>query len=261
MRFGCCAGPEKADVLLKAGCDFYEPTVINHLVPEKSEEEFMFLKEQFIKSKLKPEAFNCFLPGDLKVVGDTVDEKRFAEYISRAFMRAGEAGAKIIVFGSGGSRMVPDNYLTEKAVSQMKRALEIIVPAAKQNKLAVCIEGLNKKATNFLNRIDDIVRVVREFDVPEIRILANLFHMTIDEEPFFNLVSAAKYLGHIHVPVPDLEWIDKYEVPFEHKRFFNALKQAGYDGTVSLEDNGGRIKNWDHDVPYIMKVLKEMVVK
>ena len=157
MRFGCCAGPEKADVLLKAGCDFYEPTVINHLVPEKSEEEFMFLKEQFIKSKLKPEAFNCFLPGDLKVVGDTVDEKRFAEYISRAFMRAGEAGAKIIVFGSGGSRMVPDNYLTEKAVSQMKRALEIIVPAAKQNKLAVCIEGLNKKATNFLNRIDDTI--------------------------------------------------------------------------------------------------------
>lgn len=258
MRFGCCAGPEKADFLQKAGYDYYEPAVNAHLIPEKSEEDFEPLRKAFLSASIKPEAFNCFLPGDLRIIGNQVDEARFARYVETAFRRAGEAGAKIIVFGSGGSRMIPDNFLAEKAVLQMKKAIDLMVLPAVRNRITVAIEGLNKKATNFFNRIDQIEKFTREISNPSIRILADLFHMTLEEEPFFNILSSKDHLAHIHVPVPDLDWIEKYEVRFDHKRFFYALKQAGYDGRVTLEDNGGRIKDWEHDVPHVLKELKKL---
>jgi len=259
MRFGCCAGPEKADFLERSGCDYYEPAVISHLIPEKDEEQFRPLKEQFLSAKIKPEAFNCFLPVDLKVVGENVDRERLLKYVEVAFRRANEVGGKIIVFGSGGSRMISERFLRDKAIVQIKEFLNLIAPVAKKNGITVCVEPLYKNATNFLNRVDEVEKIVREVNQPEIKVLADLFHMTLEEEPFFNLISTGKQLFHIHVPVPDLDWIEKYEVPFEHRRFFLALKEAGYDGRITLEDNGGRIRNWEHDIPHILKALKKIV--
>ena len=135
MRFGCCAGPEKANFLQDTGWDYYEPTVTEHLIPEKSEDDFKPTKEQFLSIEIKPEVFNCFLPGDLKVIGENVDRQRFINYAEVALRRAGEVGGKIIVFGSGGSRMIPERFFRDKAWEQMGELLKLLAPIANKNNI------------------------------------------------------------------------------------------------------------------------------
>lgn len=260
MHFGCCAGPEQADFLAKVGYDYLEPTVTGHLIPEKSEEDFKPIKDKFLSAKIKPEAFNVFLPGDLKVVGENVDRSRLMKYVEVAFRRAREVGSKIIVFGSGGARMIPERFFRDKAWEQIKEMLRAIAPVAKENEITVCVEPLYKKACNFLNRVDEVEKLVREVDKPEIKTLADLFHITWEEESFSSLVQAKINLVHVHVPVPDMEGIFPYEKSFDHKRFFFVLKQAGYDNRITLEDNGGRLKNWQADLPRILSHLRSLIL-
>ena len=103
MKFGCCAGVESMPVLEEAGYDYVELSVVG-LNPEGSGKEFKELKNRILSHRLRPEAFNVFLPGDLKIVGADADLTRAAHYADLAFRRVKELGGEIVVFGSGGSR-------------------------------------------------------------------------------------------------------------------------------------------------------------
>jgi len=104
--------------------------------------------------------------------------------------------------------------------------------------------------------LDEVEKLVREVNRPEIKTLADLFHMTWEEEPFSSIVYAKENLTHIHMPVPDIEGIPEYEKSFDHKRFFFALKEIDYKNRITLEDNGGRVRNWEKDVFSIFTYLK-----
>src|SRR5690625_4778953 len=103
MKFGCRADIERANILFEKGFDFIECTVIS-LIPEKSDEEFVEVLQQYQKSPLPVEAFNILLPGDLKIVGEEVDKERINKYMQVALSRVKQIGADIVVFGSGGAR-------------------------------------------------------------------------------------------------------------------------------------------------------------
>ena len=89
-------------MLTAAGYDFMEPSVAGTLRPESAEAEVMpGLRDGFNGRTITPEAWNVFLPGDLKVVGPDVDEARQQHYLQAAFARVAALGGQIVVFGSG----------------------------------------------------------------------------------------------------------------------------------------------------------------
>ena len=78
MRFGCCAGPDMGEALAQAGYDYVELSVSRHLRPEADDKEWTPLRRAIEAQPLPVEAFNTFLPADLKVTGPTVDEERIS---------------------------------------------------------------------------------------------------------------------------------------------------------------------------------------
>ena len=93
MRFGVCAPANLLDVLAAAGFDYLEPAVTTLLQPERPDSEVLpQLNAALAASALIPEAFNLFLPGDLKVVGPDTDPARQTLYLDAAFRRAAQAG-------------------------------------------------------------------------------------------------------------------------------------------------------------------------
>ena len=239
MRFGICAPLDALQAVTEAGYDYLEPPVTGMLQPERPNSEIMpLLQERFAVSRLKPEAFNLLLPGDLKVVGPDVDAARQQRYLETAFRRAGQIGGQIAVFGSGGARRIPDAWPLEEAHAQVLAFLTRCGDAAGQYGVAVAIEPLNTAECNFINSVSEAAALATELAHPAVGVLSDLYHVTHDSQSYDETRGAVAWLRHVHVAgvgrraptAEDRDYLQEY---------FAVLKDAGYSGRISIE------ANWD----------------
>lgn len=233
MRFGCCAGPEMGDVLAQAGYDYIELSVSRHLQPEVTDEEWTPLRQAIEAQPLPIEAFNTFLPSDLKVTGPAVDEERIDRYLNVAFERAAELGGQVIVFGSGGARTIPEGFPRERAWQQLLDFVRRAGEEADRAGMTVCIEPLNRRESNVLNDLSEAVQLAQQADHPQVRALADLYHMVREEEPMERLAEAGDWISHVHVADTDRRPPGTGSYPYPE--FFAALRQMGYDARISIE--------------------------
>ena len=224
LRIGCCGGADKVQIYSELGFDYIEPPVVS-VVEDESYDLLGKNTEQF---NLKPEVFNCFLPGSLPIVGPDVDQPAICKYLNHVLPRIESLGGKIVVFGSGKARKIPQGFPQETAEKQLFIFLDMVAEAA-GDKVRIVIEPLCQKQSNLLNQVAETRDVCKKIGW-RVGLLADLFHMAQEEEPLGNLVPVSQ-LGHIHLPFP--------EEPFSTADFLHILKSRGYKKRVSLEDNGG----------------------
>ncbi|MGI4787301.1 MAG: sugar phosphate isomerase/epimerase family protein [Janthinobacterium lividum] len=237
MRIGICASQRGLVTVSAAGYDYIEPAVAGMLQPEKPETEVMPpLLKLFEASLLKPESYNLFLPGDLKVVGPDANITRQEHYLDSAFARMEMLGGKIAVFGSGGARAIPDEWPLSDAHTQMLAFLKSCGDAAHRHGVVVVVEPLNVSECNSVNSVAEAVRLAEEVNHPAIGVLSDLYHIDHDGQSYEETRDAAPWLRHVHVagrgrraPIAD---------DYEFLRgYFTVLKEAGYTGRVSIEAN------------------------
>ena len=241
MRIGVCASPEKAKVLADAGADYIEMSVRDVLMPDADAGTWAAKRAEIEALPLPAEAFNLFLPGDLKIVGDNADFERAARYVFVALERAAQVGASVIVFGSGGSRTVPEGYPREIARTEISRFLRICAEASDKTGVIVAIEPLNVTECNIINSVGEGAEYVNACAVPGVRLLADSYHMEKDNEPVSEATKYGALLAHTHTA--DTGRFAPATGTYDHKAFFAALRAGGYNGRpsparrVSIESN------------------------
>ncbi len=236
MLYGVCADPRYGHLLAESGFDFIELHVQNHLKTEQPESVF---EEELVRiraSPLRPLAANCFVPGHLKITGPQVDWDGLAGYVTQAFTRAQTAGIKSIVFGSGGARAIPEGFDRDVAWQQLVRFGKLIGPIAEAHDVTVVVEPLNvsKGACNVLTTVGESGRYVEEVAHPNVRLLVDAYHWSLDGDSFEDLVAVASLLHHAHIATLDNRLAPGFE-PCDFSPFFSALKEGGYDGPISIE--------------------------
>lgn len=232
MKFGVCAIIEQAPIVHRAGFDFIECTVVS-LQAEQSDAAVRDLLTKFKESPVPAEAFNVMLPGDLKVVGDNVDEKRVRHYLEKALERVKQVGGQTVVFGSGKARMVPDGFSRERAEEQLVRFLEWTADTADPLELTIAIEPLNASECNIVNSVPEAVHLAGLVNRRSIRVLADFYHMCKDGEPYEHTVRYAELLRHVHV-ADSARFVPRAgDAAFD--AFADCIKRAGYDGRLSIE--------------------------
>lgn len=252
MRFGFCASWDQVGVIVEAGFDYIEPSVAHGLKPETSWEETDFAS--IPAAGVVAEAFNGFLPGDLKIVGTEIDHARVEAYLKSAFDRLARVGAKVVVFGSAGSRRVPEGYSRDTARDQILAFLRRCAPLAETAGVVVAIEPLGSHECNILTSVDEALGYVRKVDHPAIRVLADLYHIDSDGQSHAETRDAGPLLRHVHVAgrenrrVPNLDDVDYLAA------YFRVLKDAGYDARVSIES---RVVDLAREAPTALSVLRE----
>ncbi|MBV9851162.1 MAG: sugar phosphate isomerase/epimerase [Armatimonadetes bacterium] len=236
MRFGFCAPLEHLPILTAAGYDYVEPPLAATLRPEQAEVEVMpGLKESLAAPSITPEAFNVFLPGDLKVVGEAVDEARQGRYLQAAFARAAALGGRVVVFGSGRSRQRPDGFPAAEARRQVTDFLRRCGPLAAAQGVTVAIEPLHASECNFINGVSEAAEIAQAVGHPAIKVLSDLYHVSQERQSFEETRGAGALLQHVHVAgaegrrVPTAEDVDYLA------SFFRVLKEMGYGGRISVE--------------------------
>ncbi len=233
MRFGICGS---ADTFGKApdGLDYMEESVGGALCPQDDQAAFDVCLAKCKAAVAPVIAANCFLPGDLKSTGPEVDCEALDAYVATAFARAEQIGITKIVFGSGGSRQVPDGYDEVEAFEQLVAHLERWGPIGAAHNVTIVIEPLQTAECNIINSVTEGVALARRADHPNVRVLADFYHMLCDGEGPDSIRDAGDLLKHIHVAEKE-----KRTAPGmagdDFRPFLKALKDIGYDETLSLE--------------------------
>ncbi len=256
MKLGVCTSLDNAGVLARLGYDYIETAL--SAVAAMPEEEFQNARRALDGSGLRCEAMNGMLPGDLPVVGEAADLARAESYLSVAFARAEQLGARVIVFGSGGSRRVPEGFSWAQAWRQLRDYLTLTDRLAGEHGLDIAIESLRREECNILNRVSEAVELVALLDLPHVGVLGDTYHMHCEGEPLTALADAGELLWHVHTACPEGRVCPKHGDPAdrqgEYKELFAVLNKMGYAGRVSIEAG---FEHFDEDARVSLALLKE----
>jgi D-psicose/D-tagatose/L-ribulose 3-epimerase len=112
--------------------------------------------------------------------------------------------------------------------------LKIVTRYADARGKLVCVEPLNRFETDFLNTIDQGLKLIADVGSSALKLHLDTFHANIEEKHQGAAISrAGKHLGHIHAcgcdrGTPGNDHID-------WKSIAAALKAIKYDGDIALE--------------------------
>jgi len=232
---GIAVNKERADQLGASGLDFLTVATGDFLVPDQDDETFAE-KLALIKN-LKPPvmAVNSFIrPRHLKCVGPDANHDQVMEWAETVFRRAGQAGIRFVVFGSSGTRRVPEGWPLDRARAQFVEVLKRMGPAAQTHNVVVVVEQLQPSECNFLNHIRDAAEIVRAAGHPNVRLLADLYHMRRAGDTPADLRAAADVLVHVEIAVLRDRTIPGTDGD-DFRPFFNVLREIGYSGLITVE--------------------------
>jgi len=235
MRIGVCTGLGGLSGPV-SGVEYIEPTVAELLCPKDDEATFGQRLQAARSAPLAPEAVNCFFPGDLKNTGPDVDADALDAWVETCCRRASEVGVRIIVFGSGGSRQVPEGFDRARAAGQIVENLKRYGRIAARHSVCIVLEPLHRKDCNIVTTVDEAAGLVHAAGDPSVRLLADTFHMAMDNDPPDAIRRAGELIVHVHCAEGNGRG-PLGTVGEDQRPYFRALKDVGYDGRISLECN------------------------
>jgi sugar phosphate isomerase/epimerase len=153
-------------------------------------------------------------------------------YIRQIIDFAGPFGAPAIIGSMQGrtsetvDRAQADRYLAE--------ALEDLGSHAAQYGVPLIFEPINRYETNLVTTLGAGIDLLKPLSTKNVKLLADLFHMNIEEVDIAESLRAAKeYVGHVH-------FVDSNRRPagfghIDYRPIVAALKEIGYEQYMTAE--------------------------
>ena len=138
-----------------------------------------------------------------------------------------------VIIGSMQGKPAP-GVSREQGVAWLAEALEELAPVAAAHGQMLLFEPLNRYESHLFNCLSETTKFLESLKAKNVRILADLFHMNIEEVSVPLAIRAAcKWIGHFHFADSN-----RHAIGFGHTDVAlvtNALRESGYDGYVSGE--------------------------
>lgn len=163
---------------------------------------------------------------------DAAMRQRAQGFIRGIIDFAGACGAPAII-GSMQGRSC-EGVDQPMALGLVSEAVEGLAEHARQYNVPLLFEPINRYETNLINSIDSGLRLLKPLSTKNVRLLADLFHMNIEERDIAESIrTAAGLIGHVH-------FVDTNRRPaglghMDYGPIVAALRDIGYDGYASAE--------------------------
>jgi sugar phosphate isomerase/epimerase len=231
---------ENDSILVDAGYDCLIESIGKCISPRAvSDENFESNLYKLNQLKTNLFAFNIFMPGDLKLVGPNVNEKAILEYVDIILQRVAKTQARMIVWGSGGARRLPDGFDKETAKMQFISIARKVAKKAKKYKIIIALEALNSTETNFINTVDESLFIVKSVNHPNFRLNVDLYHMLKEGEKPNIIAETKKYIGHVEIAEKDGRTAPGV-IGTDFRPYLRELAKIKYNKKIVIE---GRWKN------------------
>jgi D-psicose/D-tagatose/L-ribulose 3-epimerase len=234
VQVGYCVGLKGLETAKAAGFDYVEVGVTE--IAALSDADFDAALERVKQVGIPTPNANLFLPPSIRLTGpQPTDPEEQMAYVRKAFARLNRLGVKIVCFGSGGARRIPDGFPKEEAVKQLVAFGKRIAPEARANGITVVIEPLRVQETNIINTAAEGLALVNAVSDPNFELLIDFYHLASEKEDPAIIVQAGEHLRHLHMANPQgrvfpLNWDE-----FDYAPFFANLRRIGYAGRISIE--------------------------
>lgn len=136
--------------------------------------------------------------------------------------------------------------VTERGRANSVATIAALADQAKDSGVTLGLEFCNRYETNVLNTTAQTLQFIT--DVGRDNVVAHLdtYHMNIEETSFTDavrLAADAGKLGYVHVGESHRGQLGTGSVPWQE--FFTALKDVGYDGTITFESFSSEVVHPD----------------
>lgn len=251
MKFGLCAGLDKIKEAQSAGFDYLEPPVNG--VAALTDEEFTAKLAVTRASQMPTPAFNLLFPKTMQLLTPDVTDSDIAAYLERALARVQELGGMVAVFGSGKSRNRPEGMPYAEAFRRLTEVTRLTGEVAQRYSVTIVVEPLNRAESNMINSLAEGACLVASVGHPNVRLLADYYHMAKDGEPIGDIVRLGG-VTHAHIATREGR---RYPTAMEEgfASFFRTLRETGYDGMVSVE---GKTEDMAADGPAALALMKKL---
>jgi sugar phosphate isomerase/epimerase len=161
----------------------------------------------------------------------TIREKAIA--FIKEMMEFGALFGAPAIIGSMQGNVTRGNTHTN-SIGLLAEALQVLDQHATSLGVKLIYEPLNRYETNLMNRLDDAAAFIEQNKFKNIVLLADLFHMNIEEaDPAESIQKNRQHIGHVHFADSNRKPVGYGHTQMES--IANALTESGYDGYVSAE--------------------------
>jgi sugar phosphate isomerase/epimerase len=163
---------------------------------------------------------------------DSAVRQRARDFIRAIIDAAAGFGAPAILGSMQGK--VEGDVTREQALAWLAEGLEDLGEHAASHGQPLLYEFLNRYETNLFNRVAPTVEFLRGLKTRGVKVLADLFHMNIEEADLAAAVRAGRaWIGHVHFADSNRQAIGRGHTRIEP--IIAALREIGYAGYLSAE--------------------------
>ena len=131
--------------------------------------------------------------------------------------------------GSSGS-----GQTREQALANLVASLRVLCTSAVDRGVPLLLEPLNRYETDLVNTIEEGAEVCEQVGTGDLKLLADLFHMNIEEPDIAESIEIhAEHIGHVHFADSNRRAVGFGHTPMEP--VVRVLKKNGYRGYLSAE--------------------------
>ncbi len=257
-ELGIVATLEQDSLVYASGFKMLGESVGRMLSPALSKSQFANNLKRIQQAHSNVFLCNIFFPSRLKIAGPDVNEQHVLRYADSVFMRAKQAGVKLIVQGSGGARRLPDSYDIERAKTDFSAICRNLAFTAEKYGVMIALESLESSETNFLTTLASAAEIVRRVNHPNFKLNADIFHMMRESESPQSILDAGELLVYCEIAEKETRSLPGVKGD-NFKPYLRALKAAKYSGPIFIE---GNTKQPELDIPlsfiYLTRQLKEV---
>src|SRR5262245_19283159 len=228
---GYCVGLKGLETAKAAGFDYVELGVSE--IAALSDAEFDAALERVKQVAIPTPNANLFVPASMKLTGpEAASSEQLTAYVRKAVARLNRLGVKIVCFGSGGARRVPDGFSKDEAFKQLVAFGKLAAREAKPHGITIVIEPLRQQETNIINTAAEGLDLVAAVGDPNFELLIDFYHLASEKEDPAIILRARDHIRHLHMANPQgrvfpLEWNE-----FDYAPFFANLRKIGYSGRI-----------------------------
>lgn len=149
------------------------------------------------------------------------------------FVDAASPYEAIVIIGCIRGNLAPGED-RRASLDRLAHSTRIIAEYALSRNVMIVFEAINRFENNYLNTSQETASFIREYGLPNTKILLDTFHMNIEDADMSgSILDCGDLLGYIHIADSNRHYAGAGHIDL--KQIFEALKKINYKGYVSAE--------------------------
>lgn len=257
MRFGCFGYSHQIPAILQAGFDSVEMDFCE--LTDMSELDYLAFYKEAINSGLGFEVFSGLLPLTERFHSPDFNLDYWLTHTAKGAARAAELGCRIIPFGAGKCRSIPDGYSPALAADKVASIVRAFSQVLSEYNIELVIEPLGPPNSNFLNTLPEVNTFLTQVNHPNCSSMCDLRHMHKSGEALSNLTKYRDIVKHAHIDYP--RGTDRFfpapDDSYDYLPYLKAILDSGYQGLLTVEATVAR-KDFATEAAACLSFLHEL---